>query len=77
MAIPTLLTVDASGELSRITGAQPVQNYRRLFESLAAGESAAKPGITPFNRILRLVSGAVLVVIGVQNSVPCFCLSAW
>jgi len=69
MAIPTLLTVDASGELSRITGAQSSENYRRLFESLAAGESAAKPGITPFNRILRLAAGAVLVVVGLQNSI--------
>jgi thioredoxin len=69
LSIPTLLIVDSKKEISRLTGAQPPDIYRRLFESLAdQGELTSIP-ISNRDRFLRLSIGAVLAIFAWMNAI--------
>jgi thioredoxin 1 len=63
LGIPTLLTVSSNHEISRVVGAQPPENYRHLFETLAAGGEMTSLPIGKRDRFLRLGIGAILVII--------------
>jgi len=65
--IPTVLTFQ-NGELtSRTTGAQNESVYRSMFISLADGKEVKIP-ISPFDRMLRLGTGTLLVMYGISSS---------
>lgn len=65
--IPTLLLVNEGKIVGRFTGAHPEEHYRRLFDSLAAGETIQMP-ISTFDRLLRLGVGTASVVFALNNS---------
>ncbi len=67
IGIPTLLTLRGGEVVGRVTGAQNEAVYRAMFESLATGTGVKIP-ITPFDRMLRLGAGALLVMIGFSTS---------
>ena len=63
LGIPTVLAF-LNGKLAgRVTGAQPESGYRLLFEALASGAPVRLP-MASFDRLLRLGTGALLVVAG-------------
>jgi len=64
--IPTVLMVQDGKISGRFTGAQREENYRKMFESLATGQSLQMP-ISPFDRILRLGIGATATVYALNN----------
>jgi thioredoxin 1 len=63
LGIPTVLAFLKGQPAGRVTGAQPESGYRLLFEALAAGVPV-KLRMAPFDRMLRLGTGAVLIVLG-------------
>jgi thioredoxin 1 len=63
IGIPTVLTFQESRLVGRVTGAQNKANYRRLFEATLAGTVPQLP-LAPFDRILRLSVGVLLVGAG-------------
>jgi len=63
IGIPTVLTLRNGKVVGRVTGAQSEVNYRAMFEGLAEGRKVKIP-VAPFDRILRLGAGALLVTIG-------------
>jgi thioredoxin 1 len=65
--IPTVLTLRKGKEVGRVTGAQNEANYRLMFEALAEGREVKVP-LAPFDRMLRLFAGALLVLVGVMTS---------
>lgn len=65
MGIPTVLAFRAGVQAARMVGAQGEANYRSLFESLASG-TEIKATIAPFDRMLRLGGGALLVIFGLS-----------
>ena len=65
--IPTVITFRNGKEVGRVTGSQVESNYRSMFESLAEGKEVKIP-IAPFDRMLRLGAGSVLVMIGITTS---------
>jgi len=67
IGIPTVLTIRNGEVLSRITGAQNEASYRAMFESLAEGREIKVP-LSPFDRMLRLGAGALLVMYGMSLS---------
>lgn len=66
MGIPTVLTLRAGQVVSRVTGAQDESNYRRMFEAVAEGRDAGIP-LAPFDRLLRLGAGGLLILVGVST----------
>jgi len=67
IGIPTALTLRNGRVVGRVTGAQNEANYRAMFVALANGKEVKVP-IAPFDRILRLGAGGVLVMVGVSTS---------
>jgi thioredoxin 1 len=65
--IPTVLTLRDGIEVGRVTGAQNEASYRLMFEALAEGKEVKVP-LAPFDRMLRLIAGALLVLVGVLTS---------
>jgi len=65
--IPTVLTLRNGKEVGRVTGAQNEVNYRTMFEALAEGKEVKVP-LAPFDRMLRLGAGALLVMVGISTS---------
>lgn len=65
--IPTVIAMRNGSEAARITGAQNESGYRALFESLAEGREI-KVLLKPFDRMLRLGAGALLIMIGISTS---------
>lgn len=65
--IPTVLSFRDGNMISRVTGAQNKTNYRRLFDAVVQGKDAKLPP-TPFDRMLRLGAGGLLVMVGVATS---------
>ncbi|HUF00489.1 MAG TPA: thioredoxin [Anaerolineales bacterium] len=61
--IPTVLTLRNGNEVGRVTGAQNETNYRSMFEALANGREVKVP-VAPFDRMLRLGAGTLLVMVG-------------
>jgi thioredoxin 1 len=61
--IPTLIGYQQDRQVIRVTGAQSVNSLRKLFEALAQGMPIER-GLTPQTRLLRLISGLALVMLG-------------
>ena len=65
MGIPTMMAF-RDGEMAvRKTGAQSEANYRAIFEALLQ-EGEVKIPIAPFDRFLRLGTGAGLILLGLN-----------
>jgi len=64
--IPTVLTLRGGKLVGRVTGAQNEFGYRAMFEALAEDREVKVP-VTPFDRILRLGAGALLVMVGIST----------
>lgn len=64
--IPTVLTLRDGEVVGRVTGAQNEAAYRALFEALAEGRQVKIP-LSPFDRMLRLGAGALLVMVGIST----------
>jgi thioredoxin 1 len=65
--LPTVLAFRDGREISRMTGAKDEASYRAMFEALAAGKEITVP-IAPFDRLLRLGAGLLLVIVGIYTS---------
>jgi len=63
IGIPTVLTLRNGKVTGRVTGAQNEASYRAMFTALAEGREVKIP-IAPFDRMLRLGAGALLVTVG-------------
>jgi len=66
-SIPTVLLIQDGKIVGRFTGAQREDTYRRLFESLANGDTVQIP-ISPVDRLLRLSVGTVTVIFALQSA---------
>jgi thioredoxin 1 len=64
--IPTVLTLHGGKEVGRVTGALGEANYRAMFEALAKGKEVKIP-LAQFDRILRLGTGALFIIIGIST----------
>lgn len=64
--IPTVMATRSGVILKKYPGAQSKENYRSIFESLANGEELAAASMSTLDRLIRLLIGTVLVVMGVQ-----------
>lgn len=69
LGIPTLLTVDAEQNLSRIMGAKSPGQYRELFDSLASGGEVKTPPLSDLDRILRLGIGGLIAIFAWANAI--------
>ncbi|RPI91176.1 MAG: thioredoxin [Chloroflexi bacterium] len=67
IGIPTVLTLRNGKVVGRVTGAQNEAIYRTMFVALANGKEVKIP-IAPFDRMLRLGAGGLLVMVGVFTS---------
>ena len=65
--IPTLLLIKDGKIAGRFTGAQREDAYRKMFESLASGQTVQIP-ISPIDRFLRLGIGTTAVIFALQSS---------
>lgn len=63
-AIPTMIAYKDGRELFRRTGSQNLESLRSIFQSASNGIVEVKSGISPTTRMLRLLSGFGLIVIG-------------
>lgn len=63
-SIPTLLVFWGGQERLRIVGAQAPSHLRSIFESASVGEDRLPSGLSQTDRLLRLGTGSVLLVIG-------------
>ncbi len=61
--IPTVMSFRNGALLTRVTGARTRSEYRSLFEAAAEGQ-AVQISIRPFERVLRLGAGLLLVTGG-------------
>ena len=64
--IPTVLALHGGKEVGRVTGALSEANYRAMFEALAKGKEVKIP-LAPFDRMLRLGTGALFIMIGISS----------
>jgi thioredoxin 1 len=67
LGIPSVLALREGREAARITGARSEADYRLLFESLASG-AVIRISLSPFDRLLRLGAGILLLGIGAVTS---------
>jgi len=67
IGIPTVLTIRNGEAVGRVTGAQNASTYRNMFNSLAEGREV-KIRMSPFDRMLRLGAGTLLVTFGISSS---------
>ncbi len=67
LGIPTVLHFEAGAEMGRIIGAQTEAQYRTMFEALATGDEVNIP-IAPFDRLLRIGAGSLLMFVGVMTN---------
>jgi len=67
IGIPTVLTIRNGEAVRRVTGVQNESTYRSMFDSLAEGREVKIP-MSPFDRMLRLGAGALLVTYGISSS---------
>ena len=64
--IPTLVAYHSGQEITRRTGAASASVLSSLFEAALVGEKPTSRGLTPSNRMIRLVAGfSILVLAGV------------
>jgi thioredoxin 1 len=62
--IPTVIAFRDGNLVERVIGAQGEARFRSRFESLSQGKKV-KASMTPLNRVLLMVAGALLVVYGI------------
>jgi thioredoxin 1 len=62
--IPTVLAFRNGNEVGRIVGAQGETGFRQVFQSLAEGKEVTI-SLAPFDRVLRLGAGAMLIIFGI------------
>ena len=65
--IPTVLLIQGGKVAGRYTGAQREEAYRKMFESLANGDTIQIP-ISPIDRFLRLGIGTAAIIFALQSS---------
>jgi thioredoxin 1 len=65
--IPTLVAFRSGQEVARHTGAGAPAALAALFEAALSGQRPARLGPAPFERLLRLAAGAVLLIIAFQG----------
>lgn len=65
LGIPTVLAFRNGQEAARVIGARGEAGYRQMFASLAQGKQV-ELSLAPFERMLRIGAGVLLVVIGVS-----------
>jgi thioredoxin len=66
-SIPTVLFIQEGKIAGRFTGAQREDAYRRMFESLANGDTL-QISISPIDRLLRLGIGTATIIFALQAS---------
>lgn len=66
--IPTLIAYDNGREVLRRTGIQSESGLAQIFEALAHGDWMSVQGPSKTERLLRLISGGVLLVLGLSNT---------
>ena len=66
--IPTVLLIQDGKIAGRFTGAQREDAYRKMFESLASGETINVP-VSPIDRFLRLGIGTATIIFALQSSI--------
>lgn len=64
MAIPTILGYSGGELVFRKTGFQSPANIDKIFNDLAEGKVEQKAGVPIFSRIIRLIAGTAIVLIG-------------
>ncbi len=69
--IPTLIAFRQGQEVLRIVGAQPQPALERLFQAALGEEIPQKTGLAARDRILRLLVGLALILLG------WFAISSW
>ncbi len=62
--IPTLIAFRQGQEVLRIVGAQPQPALERLFQAALGAEISQKTGLAAGERLLRLVVGLALILLG-------------
>lgn len=62
--IPTVIAFKDGKVAGRVTGARDEAGFRTMFEALAQGNDVRVP-VRTFDRVLRLVTGAILVVLAI------------
>lgn len=63
-SIPTLLGFRAGEEILRRTGTQSPAALESLFEAVSSGRHPVQSGPAPLDRILRLLVGVALLILG-------------
>lgn len=61
--IPTLISFRGDQEVARQTGVTSSEALRALFESALSGEKPQSAGLSLFDRLLRLSTGAAIVLL--------------
>jgi thioredoxin len=61
--IPTLIAYNNGQEIARRTGAANAPVLSSLFETALSGEKPTRHGITPSDRMLRLVAGLIILAL--------------
>jgi thioredoxin 1 len=67
IGIPTVLALRDGEVVGRVTGAQNEAGYRAIFDALLEGRSIKIP-LRPFDRMLRLGAGGLLVMVGISTN---------
>jgi thioredoxin 1 len=62
--IPTLIVFNKEREVMRHVGAAPQPVLDRLFQAALSGSAPARHGLSSANRMLRLIAGLSLLVVG-------------
>ncbi|MBT3337278.1 MAG: thioredoxin [Anaerolineae bacterium] len=68
MGIPTMIAFRDGEVAVRKTGAQTEKAYRAIFDALFEGGEIKVP-LEPFERFMRLGAGAVLILLGFNQSI--------
>ena len=77
LGVPTLLLYQGTTEITRRTGAQPLDTLRTLFQAAYSGEAPPQPALQRSERLLRLAIAAVLLALGMANgSIPVLLVAA-
>lgn len=64
MGIPTTIGYASGKQVFRKTGVTPETTIEQLFSDLSLGKAISTPKVSNFDRILRLASGAALIILG-------------
>jgi len=65
-SIPTVIAFRGGQEVARRIGAQPKIALGELFEAALTGAVQFEPGLAPLQRMLRLIAGVGLLILGWQ-----------